>query len=391
MPKTIVAQCPRCRTDGKKVSAVTLNALVKDEIRERIAADTEYSFCDAKGCDVVYFTASAETITTVQLAVAIGVKLASGERPLCYCFGHSVASIKDEIRAKGRSDALDDIRQKMKDPGCACESKNPSGACCLGVVGKGIETAMVELKGATPRNVRRAETISKVGTAMSAVMASACCWLPLLLLAFGVSGAGVAGALDAYRPLFIVVTIGFLAAAFYFTYRPQKNAPASESCCAAVNDCCSAPTTGRRWKVMAMNRVMLWGVTLFAVAFLFFPSYMRFFLTGGNVEPTTSNPLVRTTTLSVQGMTSEGCSALVERAIRGVPGVLSVKVDYEQKRVVITSETCCQDPTVAAVAALDAAGYRAAAGEAEAKRTNTVNAVPMDTDREIVFAVRGFT
>lgn len=42
--------------------------------------------------------------------------------------------------------------------------------------------------------------------------ASSCCWLPLVLLAAGVTGAGIAAALEAYRPLFVVVTFGFLAA-----------------------------------------------------------------------------------------------------------------------------------------------------------------------------------
>ena len=67
--------------------------------------------------------------------------------------------------------------------------------------------------------------MAKIGTVVSAIMASSCCWLPVLLLAVGVSGAGIASALEAYRPLFMVVTIGFLAMAFYFTYRPKHAAP----------------------------------------------------------------------------------------------------------------------------------------------------------------------
>jgi len=120
---------------------VTLHALVRDEFQGQIADSAEYFFCDAKDCDVVYFTTDGQTFTKSQLKVEVGVKEAAGERPLCYCFGHSVATIKEELRMKGRSDALEDIRQKMKDPGCACEVKNPSGSCCLGTVSRGIETA----------------------------------------------------------------------------------------------------------------------------------------------------------------------------------------------------------------------------------------------------------
>lgn len=391
---------------------MTLHALVKDEFQGQVAADADYYFCDAEGCDVVYFTTDGRTITKSQLKVEVGVKEATGDRPLCYCFGHSVASIKEELRTKGRSDALDDIRQKMKDPGCACEVTNPSGSCCLGTVGRGIETAKAELNGTTPTGSTptgsKAETISKVGTVLSAVMASACCWLPLVLLAFGVSGAGIAGALDAYRPVFIGLTVVFLAAAFYLTYRPRTAGSASDP----ATGCCAVPTAKSRSGMMTLNKVILWGVTALAVAFLFFPQYMKFFMAGGGAgEPAANNPMVRTTTFSVEGMSCEGCAALVEKIVREVPGVLTVKVDYDNKRMVVTSQAGDTAPTEAVVQALQKAGYRAAVIESD-PTTNAVKtggtpqgdcceppggakakADPklIDPQRQIVLAVDGFT
>jgi copper chaperone CopZ len=410
------ALCPKSGTRGKEVGKATLHALVNDEFRGQVADDADYYFCDAKGCDVVYFTTDGRAITKQQLKVEVGVKEASGDRPLCFCFGHSVASITEELRTKGRSDALEDIRRKMKAPGCSCEVTNPSGSCCLGSVGRGIETAKAELNCTTPTSNTptgsKAETISKVGTVLSAVMASACCWLPLLLLAFGMSGAGIAGALESYRPLFIVLTFGFLATAFYFTYRPRKTASASQDCCATAKGCCAATTARRRFNMMTLNKVMLWVVTALAVAFLFFPNYMKFFLGGGGSDaPAANNPLVRTTTFSVEGMTCEGCAALVEKSVREVPGVLSVKVDYERKRAVVTSEACCPAPTEAVIDALRAEGYRATVVETDsAGRAKTgekpqadcceppppsekakADANLIDPERQVVFAVRGFT
>ncbi len=356
---TTATECPACGKNGKAVSPTTLRSLLKDEFVGRVA-ETEYRFCDAKDCDSVYY-GNGQTFTKAELKVAVGVKETSGERPLCYCFGHSVGTITAELRTKGRSDALDDIRRKMKDPGCACEVTNPSGSCCLGTVAKGVEAAKAELNPSAPPSGNKAETISKVGTVLSAVMASACCWLPLTLLAFGVSGAGIAGALDAYRPVFIGLTVVFLAAAFYFTYRPRKTAAANEDCCATPN------TTGkRRFNIRTLNKVVLWGVTVLAVAFLFFPQYMKFFISGGGAgERATDNPLVRTTTYSVQGMTCEGCSALVEKAIKDVPGVLSVKADFDTKRAVVTSEACCPAPTEPIIQAVQKAGYRATVIESD--------------------------
>jgi len=297
------------------------------------------------------------------------VKETTGERPLCYCFGHSVGTITSEPRLKGQSDALADIRQKMKSPGCAGEVTNPSGSCCLGTVARGIETAKAELAPTAPvvSSGNKAETITKIGTVLSAVMASSCCWLPLLLLAFGVSGAGIAGALEAYRPLFIILTFGFLAAAFYLTYRPRKSQATEGDCCSTAHDCCAVPTEGtkRRFSMMTMNKVMLWAVTLLAVVFLFFPKYVSFFLASREAESeaTATNPLVTKTTIAIEGMTCEGCSVALEKAIKGVPGVLSAKVDYNNKQAVVSTEACCPFPKDAILKAVEDAGFSGAVVE----------------------------
>ena len=111
--------------------------------------------------------------------------------------------------------------------------------------------------------------------------------------------------------------------------------------------------------MMKLNKVVLWVVTVMTVAFLFFPQYMKFFLTGGGTEePAANNPLVRTTTFSVEGMTCEGCSAVVEKVVKDVPGVLSVRVDYDNKRMVVTSQAGDTAPVDAVQQALEKAGYR---------------------------------
>ena len=357
---------PQLRQGGQDPHAAHIASILKDEFAGQIA-EADYRFCDTRDCNIVYF-GNGQTFPKSQLNVAVGVKETQGERPLCYCFGHSVGTFKGEIRTKGRSDALQDIRKKMKDPGCACEVKNPSATCCLGAVAKGIEAAKSELLGTTPTG-GKAETISKVGTVLSAIMASSCCWLPLLLLAFGVSGAGIAGTLDAYRPLFIALTVVCLTVAFYFTYRPRRIAPGSTDCCTTASACCATPTTGPQFGATTPNRFMLWGVTILAIAFLSFPHYVKYFLTVGDADkPTVKTPLVRTTTFAVKGMTCEGCAALVEKAVKDIPGVLSVRVDYDKKTVVISTEACCPAPVDPVVQALEKAGYQREAVAASRQR-----------------------
>ena len=152
------------------------------------------------------------------------------------------------------------------------------------------------------------ELVAKIGTVASAIMASSCCWLPPLLIVFGVSGAGMVAALEEYRPVMMVVTFSFLAAAFYFTYRPRS---------AKATDCCaespqavelsgseSAPVMPRkrRFNMMAMNKAMLWGVTVMAVVFLFFPqTIMSFFKPNDDITADMTS-----TVLKIEGMTCLG-------------------------------------------------------------------------------------
>jgi len=378
---SITTVCPKCGTTGKAVKPVTLRALLKPEYAATVVesegvncepgcgparGNTGWRCCNSPECDVVYFgEQNGITFTKPQLSVIVGVKEKAGERPLCYCFGHSVATITEELRMKVVSDALEDIRRKMKDPGCSCEVTNPSGSCCLGTVAKGIETAKTELGAAVPLAnkppaAHRAEAITKVGTVLSAIMASACCWLPLLLVAVGVSGAGIAATLEAYRPLFIVLTFGFLAAALYFTYRPRKSSTVEGDCCSTATDCCAVPNGGpkRRFSLMTFNKVMLWGVTLLAVGFLVFPKYASLLVASRQAESETTNAdLVRKTTVAIEGMTCEACSVSLEKAIRGVPGVLNAKVDYRNKQAVVSSEACCAFPKDEILKAIEDAGY----------------------------------
>jgi len=143
-------RCPSCGQKSKQVSPATLRALLKEEDANQfdgeghsccalndgdetgcktISGDTGWRFCNSQECDVVYFSEEGDTtFTKSQLRVEVGVKEKAGERPLCYCFGHSVASIKEELRTARGSEALEDIRAKMKNPGCRCETENPSGS-----------------------------------------------------------------------------------------------------------------------------------------------------------------------------------------------------------------------------------------------------------------------
>ncbi|MCI0332891.1 MAG: cation transporter [Planctomycetes bacterium] len=225
----------------------------------------------------------------------------------------------------------------------------------------------------------RGETIAKVGSLVSAIVASSCCWLPLLLLAIGVSSAGVASALEIYRPVLIVVTFGFLAAAFYFTYRPRRKAAGEHICCAAEstdvdNRCCASTSTGR-FGMMAANKIMLWVVTLLAIVFLLFPHYVGALLGGSETNTAAAN--TNRAIVKIEGMSCDACAAVTEKTLRDVPGVLAAEVDYMRGEAVIRTESGAAFPRDEILAALKKVGY---VGHLDRHRQ-------IEPAREIVFKV----
>lgn len=77
-----------------------------------------------------------------------------------------------------------------------------------------------------PKNVSiRNERLLAVGGIVGALLASSCCVVPLLLVTLGVSGAwvGQLTSLEPYKPYFLIVAAGCLAAGFWHVYfKPSK-------------------------------------------------------------------------------------------------------------------------------------------------------------------------
>jgi hypothetical protein len=50
---------------------------------------------------------------------------------ICYCFKKSKKDLYRAVKNGTEANIVDDIKSKMTNPGCFCESANPSGKCCL--------------------------------------------------------------------------------------------------------------------------------------------------------------------------------------------------------------------------------------------------------------------
>lgn len=137
-------ECPECAQKAKGVLAKTLQSLLKDETKEKLNCLDGFYYCKTATCRVVYFKAD-EILTQEDISVVVGLKNAASPATLCYCFEWSKEKIEAELKNTGTTVALEDIKEKMENPGCACEVLNPSGGCCLGDVTHGIKELKTKL------------------------------------------------------------------------------------------------------------------------------------------------------------------------------------------------------------------------------------------------------
>ncbi len=186
------------------------------------------------------------------------------------------------------------------------------------------------------------------GSVGSAVLASACCWIPLVLIAFGISAGGFGAWFEKYRLLFLGVTALLLGTGFYFVYF-RKPVCAPGSACAAPNP-----------KLQRFNQVMLWVATVVVIASATFPNYVGYLLADSTpAAATVPAGELATLNLRVEGMTCDGCAAVVQNALQKVPGVQSASASYPQGRAVVTFDPSSLPRTSSLVEAVERAGFQA--------------------------------
>lgn len=132
-------RCRRCGQRGRRVLRETMESLLKPEALERLAEEPYY-FDRTPECNVVYFSKEAPSyFHKDELTVRVGLKETESPIPLCYCFGHTAESAREEIVTTGRSTVAQRIATEVQVGNCSCEVKNPSGKCCLGDVNRAIQ------------------------------------------------------------------------------------------------------------------------------------------------------------------------------------------------------------------------------------------------------------
>jgi hypothetical protein len=140
--------CDTCTKRGSPVQLQTVKALLTAVALRRVQL-TDYRFCANPACETVYFGDAGDRFGPGDVRVPVWQKEPSGDRLLCYCFGETAVDIRTEFLEYGNTDVIARLREHIAAQRCACEIRNPRGACCLGDVTaavKRIEGALVSVK-----------------------------------------------------------------------------------------------------------------------------------------------------------------------------------------------------------------------------------------------------
>lgn len=184
-----------------------------------------------------------------------------------------------------------------------------------------------------------------------AILSSACCWLPLLLISLGVSSVGISSLVEVWRIPLLFLIFSLLGFSFYFIYFRKPACNPDGSC--SVSD----PKVSKR------NKRLLWFSTLIIFLLTFFPEYSTLFIQDGFSNPT--QPVSEQKTVyTIKGMTCGGCALGIQAALEKIDGVQSVTVSYEKAEATILWKSSPNDTRV--IETLETLGY-------EAKRTQKNN------------------
>jgi hypothetical protein len=138
--------CPACGAGSTSVEIGTVKAQLVPQALARLTPGG-FHFCPGPECRTVYFSDDHQTFDVDDVRVSVWQKQPRGARMICYCFGENEADMTREIGAQGRTLAIERVRRHIADRRCACEIRNPRGACCLGDLTASIKMLM------TPKEV----------------------------------------------------------------------------------------------------------------------------------------------------------------------------------------------------------------------------------------------
>lgn len=116
-----------CPVNGKAYGLVS-STTIKHHVKAPWAwteKNQGYYFCSDPDCAVVYFGQDNSVIEKAAVRTAVGIKEKSTDALVCYCYGVTKAD------AESNPQVRDFVIRETGRQQCACETRNPSGRCCL--------------------------------------------------------------------------------------------------------------------------------------------------------------------------------------------------------------------------------------------------------------------
>lgn len=183
----------------------------------------------------------------------------------------------------------------------------------------------------------------------AALAASLCCITPLLALVAGISGAASAFSwLEPARPYLLVIAIAALGFAWYRALKADSSAT-----CGSDNTC----SVGK--KSFLASKKFLAIITVASALLMSFPFYGSIFYPKGNQQAAVVSPdNVQQVVFKVSGMTCESCEEHIKHALRGAPGIVDARADYQSGVVSITYNGSKTNKS-SIIKSIDATGYKA--------------------------------
>ena len=317
---------------------------------QRRLTPAAFLFCETPNCPVVYFAPDDGSVFyKPDLMVRVGIKETEPPIPLCYCFGFTREMLWSELAQAGKTTIPDRIKAEVQAGNCRCEETNPRGSCCLGdiqraiqafrpqpvpaaeLVGVGAENCCALTDGccAMPSEKTPSTTLRQVGTERLSILASvgamfigllasACCWLPALLAAIGLSSVGLGAKFAPYRPFFAIGALALIGIAFAVTYRRQPK-----------EACCLTPTH-------RAQRFGLWLALVIVLASLVFPALMaRFARSNSSISSAAMSVGVRSFSFRIEGMSCPSCALAIAANLKRLPNVVDARVNFEKGEATI--------------------------------------------------------
>lgn len=181
------------------------------------------------------------------------------------------------------------------------------------------------------------------GAIVSAIASSACCWLPLLLMGFGLSAGGVSAWFEEYRLVFLVAAGSLLAVGFYSAYFAGRRCDSACGCDRSAS------------RVQRVSRTMLWISAVLVIGFAAFPKYVGAFI--GDNGASTVAAVGDSVEVRIDGMTCEACAIHLQESLSSVPGVVDARVSYADGLATLSIAPDTQFKPQAALDAIVDAGY----------------------------------